>query len=671
MALTKDIMHLLPPLIRSRTSACADVLPMIESIRRRHAKCPSPATFASWPAALVFLLCMTSCAKEIERESDVEQVEVERLTAAAQLENQVSSTQPLSSEQASDRARVKALLSRRDPAHDGWTTESIGEATGARLDSLLEAWTGSSLDVAYALCSKTVSCAFLRPKLQLAFEDENTRVWRSDEAKTDAVKHEGREAFAASLDELCSPLRAAQKVQLAFKVVGVETEGESPVRATTTAAMAVSGHSESERISQHSYWECDWIRNNAQPQGEWMLSAVRVRDFEEVRSSQAAPWLRDATQAVLGETSAWTEQLRYGLDHWGRHIERLHQSNLYLKWGVAIGDVNGDGLEDLYLCQSGGLPNRLFVQSKDGTARDTSKAAGVDIFDATTAAVFVDMDGDADADLALATHSGVFVFANDGIGRFSVRARLAMDDVDVNSMNAVDYDLDGDLDLYVTTAFASPATRRKNPQARFDYVDANDGGRNVLWRNDGSMGTSWNFSDATAACGLDVNNRRYSLASTWVDYDSDGDSDLYVANDYGQNSLYRNDGGKFVDVAADLGVVDSGSGMSASWGDYDRDGRPDLYVANMFSSAGRRITTQSGFRADDSGEHRALYRQFARGNSLFHQRESGRFEERAHAAGVELGRWAWGSVFCDLNGDGWQDLVVANGYVTTADSGDS
>ena len=176
--------------------------------------------------------------------------------------------------------------------------------------------------------------------------------------------------------------------------------------------------------------------------------------------------------------------------------------------------------------------------------------------------------------------------------------------------------------------------------------------------------------------GLDAANRRHSNAAAWEDYDGDGDPDLYVANDYGKNCLYRNDfdpatgACRFVEVGAVSGVEDTGPGMSVSWGDYDNDGDADLYVGNMFSSAGGRIFDQSNFRSWLDEDSRALYRRFIKGNSLFENLGNGKFREVGGPLGVEPGRWAWSSVFADLNSDGWEDVVVANGYITTGDPGD-
>ncbi len=184
-------------------------------------------------------------------------------------------------------------------------------------------------------------------------------------------------------------------------------------------------------------------------------------------------------------------------------------------------------------------------------------------------------------------------------------------------------------------------------------------------RNDGN----WLYTDVTAAIGLDENNTRFSFAASWEDYDNDGDPDLYVANDYGRNNLYKNNDGKFDDVAPELGVEDMSSGMSASWGDYNRDGWMDLYVSNMFSAAGNRITYQRQFKSDADANVREQYQRLARGNTLFLNTHGG-FSDVSEDAGVTMGRWAWGSRFADINGDGWQDLLVANGFITTEDSGD-
>ena len=110
--------------------------------------------------------------------------------------------------------------------------------------------------------------------------------------------------------------------------------------------------------------------------------------------------------------------------------------------------------------------------------------------------------------------------------------------------------------------------------------------------------------------------------------------------------------------------------MGVTWGDYDGDGRPDLYVSNMYSAAGKRVAYQRRFRADGSDDVRGSYQRHASGNTLFRNAGDGTFTDVTEKAGVAMGRWAWGSLFCDLQNDGWPDLLVPNGFLTQERSDD-
>ena len=117
-------------------------------------------------------------------------------------------------------------------------------------------------------------------------------------------------------------------------------------------------------------------------------------------------------------------------------------------------------------------------------------------------------------------------------------------------------------------------------------------------------------------------------------------------------------------------MEDIATGMSVSWGDYNRDGLMDVYIGNMFSSAGNRIAYQNRFAPGSSQQMKSYLRRTARGNSLFANMGDGTFRDVSELANVTVGRWAWASKFIDLNNDGNQDLVVANGFITTQDTGD-
>ena len=580
------------------------------------------------------------------------------------------------------RQREFDLTQHWDAAQDGWASESAAQEVTGQLKRLavlaksLQHGTAAATirEEVSNLVSTRFSCTPLRPSPLAEVHRSSQYVIRTANPPADDISNarslpgSNRERdLANALHEL---LRVHGDVELriaSWKVIQIDVGtalADSTATINTQVRMELAS-GESRRVSQTAWWQCGWVKHDGPPR----LQSIDVIGYEEVIPQKNHSLFADRTFAVFpsnDDNRDLARQLGHGLDHWSRHIERTHRMDVYARWGLAIGDVNGDGFEDIYLCQPGGLPNRLFLHSPDGTVVEQAAEAGIDLLDRTSSALFLDLDNDGDEDLTVATAAGVLCWQNDGQGKFELRNSLELPDNYAHSLAAADFDQDGDLDIYVCVEFAGAADASNQ---EFVYHDANDGGRNVLYRNDIS-GSNWAFTDVTRDVGLDANNRRHSLAAAWEDYDNDGDMDLYVANDYGQNCLYRNDEGHFTDVATKLGVEDYGSGMSVSWADVDRDGRMDLYVGNMFSSAGNRITRQRRFQPDVDETTRAIYRRFAKGNSLFWNRFPATFDEEANEATVALGRWAWTSLLADVNNDGWQDALVANGYVTGDDSDD-
>ena len=561
-------------------------------------------------------------------------------------------------------AMAQPVPRRDDPAADGWDTEVFSAA----VESQLKRVSALLLDPAKigpgtlaALATDKVICTPLR-------DDDATRVFddgmivadRNDgNAGPRAARHRGKEGLAEALRDLATSHAGNTDRRVKFKVFRIQNQVDQVV---TRQFFSASGRGPNGSFEQHAVWDCAWT---AAGDGPPRLTSIILRDFEQTQLRGTDQTLfGDCTVSVLGPNDSFHQQIMRGTVDWAGQVQSALGLDLSGYQGLAVGDANGDGLEDVYVCQAGGLPNRLFMQNLDGTAGDRSMAAGVDLLDRTNSALFIDLDNDGDQDLAVGTRPALLLMSNDGSGRFKLRRSLPHV-TRAYTMAAADYDNDGRLDLYVCR-YAPDEVKWDTAPGPIPYHDANNGPANYLLRNQGG----WRFVDVTERVGMDTANRRFSFAAAWADFDNDGDQDLYVANDFGRNCLYRNDGGHFANVAELAGVEDIASGMSASWGDIDRDGFMDLYVSNMFSGAGGRIAYQRRFGPGRSRTTLEHYQRMARGNTLFVNGGDGSFRDVSDQAGVTMGRWAWGSVFADLNNDGWQDILVANGFLSSESSGD-
>ena len=353
----------------------------------------------------------------------------------------------------------------------------------------------------------------------------------------------------------------------------------------------------------------------------------------------------------------------HGVDYWRTVLDGACGIDVYGNNGVAAGDYDGDGFDDLYVCQPAGLPNRLYRNRGDGTFEDVTEKAGVGVLDGTACALFADFENKGRQDLLVVCGSGPLLFLNQGDGTF-VRKRDAFQfkqqpQGTFTHAAVADYDRDGRLDIYLCLySYYLGLDQYHYP---VPYFDARNGPPNFLLHNEGNA----TFVDKTEAAGLNAENNRYSFACAWGDYKSTGLPDLYVANDFGRSNLYRNNGdGTFTAVSSEAGVEDPGAGMSACWADLNNDGRQDVYVSNMWSAAGQRVSQQKNFQEKAPDDIRAFYRHHARGNSLYRNQGDGKFQNVAAQAGAEMGRWAWCSDAWDFDHDGYSDLYVANGYIS-------
>jgi tetratricopeptide (TPR) repeat protein len=404
-------------------------------------------------------------------------------------------------------------------------------------------------------------------------------------------------------------------------------------------------------------WELDW---ELIPSGEVRLSRWRMRD--ETRSRSFAPVFVDIGAQTFGGNATYASQLIPGIDYWRTVLDGACGIDIYGHNGVSFADIDGDGFDDLYVCQPAGLPNRLFRNRGDGTFEDITTISGLGILENTACALFADFDNDGRQDVIVVRTGGPLLFLNEGGGKFRAKPdafQFASSPQGAFTGAAVaDYDRDGWLDIY----FCLYVYYQGTAQYRYPspYYHAENGPPNFMMRNNRD-GT---FHDVTRESGLDQNNTRFSFCCSWGDHDGDQWPDLYVVNDFGSKNLYRNNGdGTFTDVAAQTGVEDIGAGMSVCWLDYDNDGKQDLYVADMWTAAGSRISEQNNFQNNAGEEVRALYRKHAMGNSTFRNR-GGHFDDASSRAGTAMGRWAWSSDAWDFDHDGFPDLYIANGMIS-------
>ena len=405
-------------------------------------------------------------------------------------------------------------------------------------------------------------------------------------------------------------------------------------------------------------WELHW---EMLPSGEFRLSKWRMLD--ETRSRSLAPVFVDVASEALGSNPSYASQLLYGTDHWRTVLDGACGIDIYGHNGVSFADVDGDGFDDLYVCQPAGLQNRLFRNRGDGTFEDMTAISGLGILENTACALFADVNNDGRQDVIVVRSNGPLLFLNEGGGKFRARPdafQFANPPQGAFTGAAIaDYDRDGWLDIYFCLyAYYEGTDQYLYPSP---YYDAENGPPNFMMRNhrDGS------FGDVTRESGLNQNNTRFSFCCGWGDYNGDQWPDLYVVNDFGRKNLYRNNGdGTFTDIAREAGVEDVGAGMSVCWLDYDNDGKEDLYVADMWTAAGNRVSMQEAFQKNASEEIRALYRKHAMGNSLFRNRGASRFENISGHSGAGMGRWSWSSDAWDFDHDGFPDLYITNGMIS-------
>ena len=378
--------------------------------------------------------------------------------------------------------------------------------------------------------------------------------------------------------------------------------------------------------------------------------------------------------------------------------------------GVAAGDVDGDGLCDLFFCGLGG-GSRLYRNLGGWHFEDITERAGITCTNLdATGAVFADINGDGHLDLLVSSiGGGTHIFINDGQGRFRHSPQVLNAGRGGTSLALADASGRGWLDLYVanyraSTIMDAPGSRFSmkmvNGQAevalingrpptdpewtnRFRFrTETDDQGRSrmgreelgepdVFFRNDGRGGfeaISWTggtFLDAEGKP-LTAPPFDWGLSVVFRDFNGDGWPDLYVCNDFqSPDRFWLNDGQGHFRAAPDFALRESSfSSMGMDVADLNRDGFDDFMVVDMLSRDHRRRMTQrntmyAGRALTGSTGDREQYPR----NTLFMNRGDGTYAEIAQYAGLEASEWSWAPIFLDVDLDGYEDVLIPNGFI--------
>jgi len=551
--------------------------------------------------------------------------------------------------------KFSALL---QPGHDAFLCEQYA----AELTAILRRFSSAPGDPQTLLSALAPSVAFT------PLQETNVEVLRiqssirAERVHFSSALANGRDAFLSSLSAYLRPFTKIETAELLITDLHILSKSPVSVEATVRWNLVgtLSGTANSAERQERTT-TCTLSCQALNP-GQWMIHRWLMSD--ESRVSVSGPAFVDITAHALSNDRELQRQFANGVDHWRSVIDAASGIDVYGNNGVAAGDFDGDGLDDLYICQPSGLPNRLLRNRGDGTFEDVTAQSDLGLLDGTASALFADFTNSGTQDLIVVRTSGPLLYLNQGGGRFELKPdafRFAKPPSGTfTGVAAADYNRDGLLDVYFCLyAYYQGLSQYNHPRP---YYDAQNGPPNFLMRNRGD-GT---FEDVTAPSGMNQNNNRFTFACGWCDFDNDGWPDLYVANDFGRKNFYRsNRDGTFTDVAHERGVEDYGAGMSVSWFDADNNGHQDLYVTDMYSAAGSRVTSQDAFLPGATPAIRKAYAKHARGNSLFINGEpKQQLSDASLSSGTGMGRWSWSGDAWDFDGDGLSDLYVTNGFIS-------
>ena len=349
--------------------------------------------------------------------------------------------------------------------------------------------------------------------------------------------------------------------------------------------------------------------------------------------------------------------------------------NFYNGGGVAIGDINNDGLPDIFLTSNAGA-NKLYLNKGDFKFDDIGERAGIIKDDKwNTGVVFADVNGDGWLDIYVCSSGHMStgnrknkLYINNHNLTFTESAAQYGLDISAytTQVSFFDYDMDGDLDCFMINNSPVPvnqlefSNRRDLPEKEWPVADFLKGGGDHLFRNDNG-----HFVEVTKQAGIHGTLISFGLGVSVGDINGDGYPDVFVSNDsYERDYLYINQkDGTFKDELENWMQHTSFSSMGADIADINNDGYPDLFTTDMLPLNDYRLKTTGAFDNIDLFNAKlksGFYYQYTQ-NCLQLNNKNGMFKDIANYSGVCATDWSWGALMFDMDNDGWNDIYVCNG----------
>jgi hypothetical protein len=361
------------------------------------------------------------------------------------------------------------------------------------------------------------------------------------------------------------------------------------------------------------------------------------------------------------------------------HDQELNNSflfrNFYNGGGVAIGDINNDGLPDIFFTSNMG-DNKLYLNKGNFKFEDISLKAGLRQDSMwSTGVTFVDINGDGWLDIYVCNSGNMktgnrrnkLYINNHDLTFTESAAKYGLDiSAYTTQVSFFDYDNDGDLDCFMINNSPIPvntlnnANRRDLPEAQWPVANFLKGGGNHLYRNDNG-----HFTEVTKEAGIHSSLISFGLGVSVGDINGDGYPDIYVSNDsYERDYLYINQkNGTFKDEFESYLQHTSLSSMGADIADINNDGYPEIFTTDMKPGNDYRLKTIGSYDNFDfynSKVKAGFYNQYTK-NCLQLNNKNGKYIDIANYSGVSGTDWSWGALMFDADNDGYSDIYVCNG----------